>query len=187
MVAMTRAHIADPEIVNKLIRGEEQRIRPCVGMTHCMGDTRPTCVHNAATGREQHWPQVVKKSDGPATSLRRRGRGTGGSRGCPRAGLPGPRRGGDGGLRRRPAASFEWPVAPVGARMSPGSSTGVVTSWRISMSTCASIPMPRWTTSSRSLPEVVIVATGGVPDLEWLEGNELATPVWDVLSGSREE
>ncbi|MDE0715441.1 MAG: N-methylproline demethylase, partial [Gammaproteobacteria bacterium] len=28
MVAMTRGHIADPEIVNKLIRGEEERIRP---------------------------------------------------------------------------------------------------------------------------------------------------------------
>ncbi len=31
MVAMTRAQMADPQIVNKLLRGEEERIRPCVG------------------------------------------------------------------------------------------------------------------------------------------------------------
>ena len=31
MVAMTRAHIGDPQIVNKLVRGEEERILPIVG------------------------------------------------------------------------------------------------------------------------------------------------------------
>jgi 2,4-dienoyl-CoA reductase-like NADH-dependent reductase (Old Yellow Enzyme family) len=36
MVAMTRAHIADPHIVAKLSRGEEHRIRPCVGMGYCI-------------------------------------------------------------------------------------------------------------------------------------------------------
>ena len=36
MVGMTRAHIADPHIVAKLKRGEEHRIRPCVGMGYCI-------------------------------------------------------------------------------------------------------------------------------------------------------
>ena len=36
MVAMTRAHIADPQIVNKIMRGEEDRIRPCIGASHCI-------------------------------------------------------------------------------------------------------------------------------------------------------
>ncbi len=36
MVAMTRAHMADPQLVNKLKRGEEDRIRPCVGASYCM-------------------------------------------------------------------------------------------------------------------------------------------------------
>ncbi len=40
MVAMTRAHIADPQIVNKIRRGEEDRIRPCFGASHCM----PRCL-----------------------------------------------------------------------------------------------------------------------------------------------
>ena len=52
MVAMTRAHIADPEIVNKIMRGDEDRIRPCVGAVHCMGINRPSCLHNPETGRE---------------------------------------------------------------------------------------------------------------------------------------
>ena len=52
MVAMTRAHMADPQIVNKLVRGEEERIRPCVGASYCMYK-KVACLHNPATGREQ--------------------------------------------------------------------------------------------------------------------------------------
>ena len=33
-------------------------------------------------------------------------------------------------------------------------------------------------------PDVVIVATGGLPDLDWLEGAEHATSIDDLLSGS---
>ena len=32
LVSMTRGHIADPHIVSKIMRGEEDQIRPCVGM-----------------------------------------------------------------------------------------------------------------------------------------------------------
>ena len=33
-------------------------------------------------------------------------------------------------------------------------------------------------------PDVVIVATGGTPDLEWLDGAAHCTNVWDALSGN---
>jgi hypothetical protein len=33
---MVRAHIADPLIVQKLVAGREQGIRPCVGATYCL-------------------------------------------------------------------------------------------------------------------------------------------------------
>ena len=36
MVGMTRAHIADPHIVAKIIAGREERIRPCVGANYCL-------------------------------------------------------------------------------------------------------------------------------------------------------
>ena len=41
--------------------------------------------------------------------------------------------------------------------------------------------MLRW---SNSVPSLVVMATGGVPDLEWLDGNDLVTSVWDILSGA---
>jgi len=69
MVGMTRAHIADPHIVAKLRRGEEHRIRPCVGMGYCIDriyqGKDALCIHNAATGREATMPHIVPPSDGP--------------------------------------------------------------------------------------------------------------------------
>ena len=59
MVAMTRAHIADPHLVQKLAEGREAEIRSCVGATHCMSPHRPVCLHNAATGRETTMPQTI--------------------------------------------------------------------------------------------------------------------------------
>ena len=32
-------------------------------------------------------------------------------------------------------------------------------------------------------PDIVVVATGGVPDIEHIKGGELAHSTWDVLSG----
>ena len=67
MVAMTRAQIADPELVAKLARGDEARVRPCVGATHCMSELRPTCLHNPSTGHERELPHEVE----PAAAKRR--------------------------------------------------------------------------------------------------------------------
>jgi 2,4-dienoyl-CoA reductase-like NADH-dependent reductase (Old Yellow Enzyme family) len=54
LIAMTRAHIADPDIVTKLRRGESDRIRPCVGALDCssMSGLPPKCFHNPDVGRE---------------------------------------------------------------------------------------------------------------------------------------
>jgi 2,4-dienoyl-CoA reductase-like NADH-dependent reductase (Old Yellow Enzyme family) len=57
MVGMTRAHLSDPHIVEKITTGEETRIRPCVGATYCM-DHR-FCLHNPSTGREKSLPHRV--------------------------------------------------------------------------------------------------------------------------------
>ncbi|MFE8946166.1 NAD(P)-binding protein [Streptomyces sp. NPDC007856] len=65
MVGMTRAHIADPHIVAKLLAGQEERIRPCVGATYCASRVETFCLHNPATGREAVIPQLV--SPAPTT------------------------------------------------------------------------------------------------------------------------
>ena len=36
LVGMTRAHLADPHLVAKLERGDEDRIRVCVGAAYCI-------------------------------------------------------------------------------------------------------------------------------------------------------
>ena len=57
LVGMTRAHIADPHLIRKLRDGNEDRIKPCVGLGSCAGRVNQgkpaVCGHNAATGREQ--------------------------------------------------------------------------------------------------------------------------------------
>ena len=67
MVGMTRAHMADPHIVRKIVEGREEDIRPCVGATYCLDRIyqagEALCMHNAATGRELSMPHVAQRSD----------------------------------------------------------------------------------------------------------------------------
>ncbi len=66
MVGMTRAHMADPHIVNKIAEGREAQIRPCVGATYCLDRIyeagEALCLHNAATSREAEIPHHVPRA-----------------------------------------------------------------------------------------------------------------------------
>lgn len=67
LVAMTRAHIADPHLVRKLQEGRLEDIRQCVGANYCVdhaGDGGGAlCIQNASTGREKTLPHRVARSD----------------------------------------------------------------------------------------------------------------------------
>ena len=67
LVGMTRAQIADPHMVNKLLQGRSDDIRPCVGANYCINriyaGAELLCVHNPATGREATMPQILRKAD----------------------------------------------------------------------------------------------------------------------------
>ncbi len=71
MVGMTRAHMADPHIVTKIIEGREEDIRPCVGATYCLDRIyqagEALCIHNPSTGRELTMPHVIE----PAAARRK--------------------------------------------------------------------------------------------------------------------
>jgi 2,4-dienoyl-CoA reductase-like NADH-dependent reductase (Old Yellow Enzyme family) len=82
MVSMVRALLADPELVNKARRGEEHRIRPCIGTNiGCVGQLMSgsplSCVVNPAAARERlitfepadkaaHQKRVLIVGGGPA-------------------------------------------------------------------------------------------------------------------------
>ena len=73
MVGLTRPHLADPHMVNKVMAGDEHRIRPCVGATYCLDRIyeggEALCIHNAATGREATIPHVINRSPGPSKRI----------------------------------------------------------------------------------------------------------------------
>ena len=66
MVGMTRAHMADPHIVRKIMQGREDEIRPCVGANYCLDRIyqggSAYCIHNAATGRELVMPHDIPRA-----------------------------------------------------------------------------------------------------------------------------
>jgi 2,4-dienoyl-CoA reductase-like NADH-dependent reductase (Old Yellow Enzyme family) len=62
MVAMSRAHLADPHLVRKAREGRSEEIRRCAGANVCVGRAKAgqpvACVLSPATGRElEGWPR----------------------------------------------------------------------------------------------------------------------------------
>ncbi len=59
MVAMTRAHMADPFIVTKSREGREDEVTRCIGANVCVSrlidNVDVTCVLNPSMGRERQW------------------------------------------------------------------------------------------------------------------------------------
>lgn len=188
MVGMTRAHMADPHIVRKIIERREHDIRPCVGATYCLDRIyqggEALCIHNAATGRELTMPHDIA----PAATRRKVvivGAGPAGMEAARVAAERGhavtifeaaPEAGGQVRLtaqsprRREMMSIIDWRVAQCEAR-------GVEFHYN------------SWAEMDDVLalkPDVVIIATGGMPNLELFEiKGEQAHVVssWDILSG----
>ncbi len=187
MVGMTRAHLADPHIVRKVAEGREHEIRPCVGMGYCIDSIysgQAVCIHNAATGREAAIPHVIARSDGPKLKIVIVGAGP--------AGLEAARVAGE---RGHEVVVFEAAAEPGGqVRIAAGLKRrreimGIV-DWRLAE--CARLGVEiRCNAYAESCdvtaedPAVVVVATGGVPNMSFLDdGHAFATSTWDILTGA---
>ena len=181
MAGMTRAHIADPHIVDKIKRGEEERIRPCVGATHCMSDQRPVCLHNPSTGRETSMGHDIPKAD-EARKVVVVGGGP--------AGLEAARVSAE---RGHDVTLFEAGTKLGGQVLMASQGSwrrdvmGVV-DWRAAEldHLGVDVRINKYAEADDVIalnPDVVIIATGGLPDLDWLPGVEHCTSSWDALSG----
>lgn len=182
MVAMTRAHIADPHIVNKMAAGQEKRIRPCVGATHCMTGQRPRCLHNASAGQEAALPHIVAPSERGGRKMVVIGGGP--------AGLEAARI----GCERGHNVVLMEAAAELGGQILIGTASswrrdliGIV-DWRVQEleRLGAQIRLNTYVGIDDVVaerPDVVIIATGGVPDIDWIDGAQYCTTAWDVLTG----
>ncbi|AIC30972.1 N-methylproline demethylase (plasmid) [Rhizobium etli bv. mimosae str. IE4771] len=186
MVGMTRAHMTDPHIVRKIIEKREEEIRPCVGANYCLDRIyqggAAYCIHNAATGRELTMPHILDKAAVKKKVV---------IVGAGPAGLEAARVAGE---RGHMVVVFEAANDPGGQiRLTAQSERRremiSIIDWR--MSQCEKYDVTfhfnTWAeadTIEAENPDVVIIATGGLPHTEVLsKGNELVISSWDIISG----
>lgn len=188
MVGMTRAHMADPHIVRKIVEGREDDIRPCVGATYCLDRIyqagEALCIHNPATGRELEMPHEITPAE-VAKKVVIVGAGP--------AGLE----------AARVAAERGHDVTVLEAQPDPGGQVRLtaqserrremisIIDWR--MAQCAARDVAfhfnTWAEAEDVTalePDVVIIATGGLPNVELFESGkdqDLVVTSWDLIAG----
>lgn len=188
MVGMTRAHIADPHIVAKVMAGQEHRIRPCVGATYCLDRIyeggEALCIHNAATGREATIPHVIARAEGPARRVVVVGAGPAGLEAARVAAERGH------GVTVLEAASLAGGQIRLAALNPRRRELIGIVDWRLAELERLGVEIRTdvWAEASDVLaldPDVVIVATGGMPQPPELEeGGDLVTSSWDIIAGA---
>jgi len=186
MVGMTRAHMADPHIVRKIVEGREDTIRPCVGGNFCLdriyAGGEAYCIHNPSTGRELTLPHTIA----PAPTQRKVlviGAGP--------AGLEAARVSAERGhtvtvMEAAPKPGGQIRLTALSPRRKEMLS---IIDWRMARCEERGVTfrfntLADETTVLAERPDVVIIATGGLPHTDVLStGNELVVSAWDILGG----
>jgi len=182
MAGMTRAQIADPHLVSKLIRGEEEQIRPCVGAQHCQSPYRPKCLHNAVTGRETTLPHHVDKASTPRRAVVV-GAGPAGLEAARVLALRGHH------VTVHEAAAHAGGQALLAANSWRRDLIGII-DWRLAELERLGVTIEFNAfmdgDSIRELdPDLVILATGGLPQTDFGRGADLVDNSWDIIGRQR--
>ena len=186
MVGMTRAHMADPHLVRKIIERREDDIRPCVGANYCLDRIyqggMAFCLHNAATGREETMPHDVPK----ATRTKRITIIGAGPAGMEAARVAAERGHTVTVLEAADQAGGQIRLTALDERRREMIS---IIAWRMDQCVKLGVSFQFNTladadTVLETNPDEVIIATGGLPHTEILtSGNALVQSTWDILSG----
>jgi len=159
-----------------------------VGATYCLDriyeGNDAVCVHNAATGREATMPHLIARTEGACRKVVVVGAGPGGLEAARVA-----------AARGHKVALFEAAAQPGGqlllaCRLARRKELIGIVDWRMQRLDAAGVH-PRFSTYANEAdvlaeaPDVVILATGGVPNTAVLAAcNDLVVSTWDILSGS---
>jgi NADPH-dependent 2,4-dienoyl-CoA reductase/sulfur reductase-like enzyme len=142
------------------------------------------CAHNPATGREATMPHVVSASTGKQRKVVVVGAGPGGLEAARVA-----------AARGHAVMVFEAAAEPGGqlrlaAKLARRREILGISDWRVDQCEKHGVQFRLHTLAEASdvlgeQPEVVFIATGGMPNLSFLEsGEDLVTTSWDILSGA---
>ncbi|MDB0003600.1 NADH:flavin oxidoreductase [Alphaproteobacteria bacterium] len=188
MIGMTRGHLADPHIVTKIKEKREDDIRPCVGATYCLDriyqGEEALCIHNAATGRELKFPNIISPSTVKKKIV---------VVGAGPAGLEAARIAGE---RGHEVVVFEAAPDPGGqirlcAKSERRKDMLGIIDWRIQQCAKKNVKFNfNVVAESQDVldekPHTIIIATGGMPNLELFETKKDLENVytsWDIISG----
>ncbi|MEI2385175.1 NADH:flavin oxidoreductase [Breoghania sp. JC706] len=188
MVAMTRAHIADPHLVKKLMEGRADDIRQCVGAGYCIdriyAGNDALCIQNAATGREAFMPHVIAKAE----KVRRVVVVGGGPAGLEAARVS--------AERGHHVVLFEKNAAPGGqvsiaAKATWREALTGITRWLAQQAEKKGVDIRLGFEAtadaiSAETPDVVLIAAGGTANRGSIPGAELAHTTWEMLTGAVE-
>ncbi len=184
MVAMTRAHFADPYIVQKLKANTPHRIRKCVGANFCIDrlykGQQAFCIQNGASGREAIMSHQLEKSDTTKKVV---------VIGGGPAGLEAARVSAERGHK---VILFEANAKTggqinVAAQATWRSNLMQITGWLNDEVEILGVDVRTNTKATAEMvmdesPDIVVVATGGAPNKGFFEGHALAVSGWDILN-----
>ncbi|MDE2384047.1 MAG: NADH:flavin oxidoreductase [Alphaproteobacteria bacterium] len=186
MIGMTRAHMADPHIMRKIVEKREQDIRPCTGANYCLDRIyqggMALCIHNPSTGREETMPHDIAKAERKRKIV---------IVGAGPAGLEAARVAGERGhdvtvIEAAAKAGGQLLLTAQNPRRREMMS---IAEWRLAQCEALGVTFKydTWAeaeTVTALNPDVVIIATGGLPHADGLRGGEdLTVTSWDIISG----